>query len=79
MSCQRSLAGALGDFAQRRLEFCEGLLDRVQIWAAGRRLAVEKAILYITHEVVARADIVPYTMASLFSVVPPTSIGVDVY
>jgi hypothetical protein len=32
-----ALAGALGGLAQRRLEFGEGLIDRVEVWAVGVR------------------------------------------
>ena len=38
MSCHQALAGTLGGLAQCRLEFGEGLLDRVEVRAVGRQV-----------------------------------------
>jgi hypothetical protein len=39
-----TLAGPLGGFAQRRLEFGEGLLDRIEVWAVGRQIDEGRAL-----------------------------------
>ena len=62
-----TLAGPLGGLAQRRLEFGEGLFDRVEVWAVGRQIDELSALCsdrlgdtgsFVTGKIVEHDDVV---------------------